>query len=890
MDFVQKSEQRRGSSVDKHPEFLNPQKERELEKLWKGEAAPNLLAPFLPPGVTFVGHQLKGSTVPGVVKVEQPNGDVLILRVEMSFKGKIVATNVTVTAQALYGNLERFRKGEKLWLIGPDATAAMDWGHGGGTKTTGGHTADTMLNYLSKYNVFTVGMDQPFHGEGPREWFKDDKEYFEFRAAFREQFIHPDVPTFLVGHSKGGLVGDMAVRRSTQYPFIKKAYAGVIPLSFVADSKPGGSYKEKTIQERMTDMERKWDDNEKRVNEGDLDLFASLMSKDKTSALSGLFCSFLSLYNNWAQDCNLKGIDGDGPVPSLYVMGEHDSLYVLNEENIETYVRGLKNSTLWTFTSRVTFRGEVDKIGHMIFDHYLPKKDHPEAVNVMREYLLAQDANMNLPEDEESLQNLFKTQVLSQSTITIDPYTYNTPVNNYSSTLVLMAYQWVPNFTKFLTDRIETQAKASGKSLREFQKKYFIAYSEENVFETYQIIRDFVNSVLKTQGKELKELTAKARMENAQAANDPMANSRESILSVLKTYGNNLAFREFLNELTLFDVNAKESFQKLNEMGQTLTQRIKAIENIRKEKISDEEKAQKISALEPIADDQGVELASDDVKAMQAALSRIHEIRNKRYVPTDERQQFAQTNVKERDELAEQIKKMELQRDDQKKKLKELKDSLSQKENAFYAKTEGATSPKLLELEQRRGALYSELESYDFKQRDVLEAYLAKNLDEQAPWTQALENLPPELAQLFLDTEKASQTYQTILREIDGAEISEALAGALGPEVKELADEVFGANGLQKQVQDMTNQIDEMEYVQLGSLRDQKDKLLEEYVLKVLPQYFTPVRTSLTEVLNTDNSSNEAFKEQFKALEKALSMWRARVLTSKPNAEGASLY
>jgi len=45
-----------------------------------------------------------------------------------------------------------------------------------------------------------------------------------------------------------------------------------------------------------------------------------------------------------------------------------------------------------------------------------------------------------IPEDESVLQNIFKEEVLKGH---VNAYTYLTPVNNYSSTLVLMAYQWV---------------------------------------------------------------------------------------------------------------------------------------------------------------------------------------------------------------------------------------------------------------------------------------------------------------------------------------------------------------------------------------------------------------------------------------------------------------
>lgn len=926
MSYVQKSEERRGASVDKHPEYLNPKKEREMaETLWKGEEAPALLAPYLPEGVTFINHSLKKASAPGVVKVEQPNGDFLMLRVEMPFKGRIIATNVTVNAQALYQNLARFRRGEKLWLIGPDATAALDWGHGGGTKTTGGHTADTLMNYMSKYNVSTFGMDQGFHGEGPRDWFEDDMEYFEFRVAFRKRFIHPDVPTFMIGHSFGGIIGDMAVRRSGkgyEKLGLKDVYAGIIPLSFVADPDPESpDFESKTTAGRIRDAQQKWADNEKWINEADLDLFASLMSQDKCSALSGLQCSQISLYNNWKMDDNIlpkaqyldslqsthdiKPSEGfrvpfedflnsnvaaqkDGPIPSLYFMGEHDALYVLHEDNIETYVRRLKNSILWTVSARVTFRGNVENVGHMIFDHFMPKKDSPEAISAMGAYLLAKNPTLAIPTNESELQTLFKSKVLNG---VIKPYTFFTPANNYSSSLALMAYQWVPDFKVFLEGRIQKLAEEKGKSVRDVQPDYFINnYSEREVFETYQIIRDFVAAILKTKGTELKEIPTRERVRLGIEAGDPMAHSREAVISILKTYGNNLAFREFLDELKFMEIPATAEFQLMNEVGNNLANRQRMLETIRKEKISDEEKARKVQELGPIIDDHGVELAADDRAGIQSALERVHLIRNKKYVPDDENRDFVLGNIERRNQLLIEGKALEVKRDAYKKSLKEQRELQTRKENAFNRLVAQETSVNLEALDTKRQEAYNSLEGYDFKQRDLLEAHLVKILKSGASWSKSFNELPADLQQIFLDTEKASQEYQAILKEIETAKISEALAGNLGEDIQRQAVELYGENSLQQKITTMSRQLDETEYIEIAAVKAETDQLLEAYIQRVLNRYFSIRWVAVKDVLATPNTSDDQYRELFKSLETGLSMWRARVLISKPTGEASSLY
>jgi pimeloyl-ACP methyl ester carboxylesterase len=869
--YVDQSEEARGSSKAKHPEFLNPETERRLAQMWKGELGPEALQQMLPPGVTFVGHQLRKSSAPGVVKVE--SGDLLILRVEMPFKGQTISTNVTVNAQALFKNLERSFKGEKLWLIGPEAKAALDWGHGGGTKTTGGHTADTLMNYMSKYDVFTIGMDQPWHGEGPRVWFKDDEEYFQFRIAFRERFIAPSVPTFLVGHSKGGLVADMALRRTGkgfEELGLDKAYAGVIPLSFVPDVKPGGSFTEKTQKERQKDIAQKEEKIMERMNPGDLNLFANLMAEDKTSALSGLFCSFLSIFNDWKTNFHPT-------IPSLYVMGEHDALYILSEENIEKYVRDLDHATLWTFSSRVSFRGEVEAVGHMIFDHYVPKKNHPEAVNVMTAYLSKVLADQALPQDEASLQKLFKEKVLKDH---VNEFTYLTPVNNYSSTLVLMAYQWVPGFKEFLESRIQGQDHA----------KYFLGYTEEGVFETYKIIKDFVAKVLADKGIEMPEISVNDRIAQAREAADPLANNRESILNFLKAYGNNLAFREFLKSYTYRDMGATPEFGELNKLAGVLTQRMKVLGNIRKEKISDEEKQKKIEELGPLHDEFGKEIAAGDLTGYQKAVERISLIRNKALIPEGPLHDFAQANVSERNGLYEQIRTLEKERDQMKKNLEDKKKEMNRLEGQFDRVAGESTSAVLQDYEKRRQDLFKELEAFDFRLRDVQEVYLAEVLEKGRNLVEAFDHLPAELLALYQETEATSQKYQALLQEGKALKKSEALAGTLGQEAKDVAQALYGPQGLEAEVNTRTHELAVMEYQTIGQLKEAQEALLSEYVAKVMPQFFKISQFTLDKMLGHPLKNTDEVKEAYKFAEKALSQWRSRVLSSKPEGGDSSLY
>lgn len=880
MSYVEKAEKKRGESKKKHPQFINPKTEKELAKLWAGELGPEALQKLLPPGVAFVGHQLRKASAPGVVKIEQKSGDFLILRVEMDFEGKKIATNVTVNAQSLYQNLERSVQGEKLWLIGPDATAAMDWGHGGGTKTTGGHTADTLMNYMAKYNVFTFGMDQPWHGEGPREWFENEEEYFRFRVAFRNQFVHPDVPTFLIGHSKGGIVADMALRR-TGKKFssigLDKAYAGMISLSFVPDPKPGSNFKERTTKERQKDMEQKMDHVIARMNPGDCKLFANLMSEDKISALSGLKCTQLSMGNSWEKGAEVS-------LPSLYVMGEHDALYLLSEDSIEEHVRSLKDSTLWTFSSRVSFRGELEPIGHMIFDHYMPRKDHPEAVEVIQSYLKKEFPSLNLPSDEKALQKLFKEKVLKGH---VNEYSFLTEANNYSSTLVLMAYHWVPKMTKFLDQRMAELAQ--DKPLEDFKANYFLDYTDREVFETYQVIKDFIAATLDSRGSELKEVTSKDRLNESQKNGDVLANQRESIIKFLKTYGNNLGFREFLETYTYMDMGATKEFEELNRLAGALTQRTKILTAINKEKTSDEEKAKKIAALDVLFDDFGNQLEPGDLKGTQEALSRIHSIRNKKWVPEDSKDlaAFAEKNIELREQNAVELKALESKKEEVRKEWVQLKKQATQLEAQFESKVKGASSKALKDYEVRREELYNNLESYDLKVRDVQEAFLVEVLEKGESLVEAFDQLPQGLLETYEEAEKASAEYQEYLSQGKRLVESEAQDGHLGEEVKKLYQDV---QDIKKRAGQAFKEFADLEYGQVAQAREEQDRLLAEYVEKVVPQYFKVTHINVGEVLNQPMTSLEDFRNAYKLAEKAYAYWQSKVVISKPEGGDTSLY
>ena len=127
-----------------------------------------------------------------------------------------------------------------------------------------------------------------------------------------------------------------------------------------------------------------------------------LLKGGKTSALSGVSTeSFMALVN-WTKPKN-NGVD---LIPTLYVMGSKDALYVGREAIFQEYVTELANTDVVIIGKRPTFRSvrdnlEYEDVGHMIFDHYRPGSEikaegekkitpMPETFNLMKEFIEAQ--------------------------------------------------------------------------------------------------------------------------------------------------------------------------------------------------------------------------------------------------------------------------------------------------------------------------------------------------------------------------------------------------------------------------------------------------------------------------------------------------------------------
>lgn len=363
--YIEKYQQTHKRAVQV-PRFVDPIEEMQLSKGWTGELAPGVFDELLPEGVTLVGHRLREASGEGVVKLKSP-GEYVVLRATVPWKGREVSMNIGLNLGSLLGNLGRKDK----WLVGPEADAAIDWGHGGGTKSTGHHTAFDLINYFHRYNVAVVGMDQPWHAEGARIFFEGLDDYESFRAAFVKKYIHPDVPAINMGHSMGGIFADLFMRQSHK-PEFKDVYAGYIAMAPVPDPLPGGS-----LEDKLAEDQRRWEEQQKpevnlRISPEDRGLEERMIRENKVSPVAMMFAQQMDFFNDWS----IPEHRGKEWKPILYIAGSRDSLTVGKEDLFEEYIRPLENAQL-----------EFIDSGHLFFNIFREETGEMEVFARSREFI-----------------------------------------------------------------------------------------------------------------------------------------------------------------------------------------------------------------------------------------------------------------------------------------------------------------------------------------------------------------------------------------------------------------------------------------------------------------------------------------------------------------------
>ena len=359
-----------------YPQFKNIQTETELAKHWSSEKIIGLqsLRALIPENVSFVNHRLRESRGPSFVKFP-PDGASLILRVKYTSQGKNLETNMTLSKLSLIDNLETSKK----WLIGPSVKAGILFLHGGGTKSTGGHVAETLINHLYKHKIAVISPDLPWHGEGPRTFMGTLDQEIQALSDLTKKYVHPQVPLFIWGHSWGGSLAHRVMQMSdkgTMEEVFHKNLKGLIITSPAVDSAPGQSLhtKKKAYQDRRNQSMKMTT----QIAPAEKDLFIQMVADGKTNPMGGFFSSLTI-----AQlDDIISSHGGKNYIPALMIVGKGDQLVYLGFEDLfKAYYDQLSNvkthylNKLPYMFSRDKTKNEI--VGHLLGDYMLPGASAP---------------------------------------------------------------------------------------------------------------------------------------------------------------------------------------------------------------------------------------------------------------------------------------------------------------------------------------------------------------------------------------------------------------------------------------------------------------------------------------------------------------------------------
>ena len=359
------------NDLSKLPKFVDIFKEQELQKHWNTppEGIPEMLKILFPADVHFIGHQQQQPGTPTAVKLGEP-GAALMARAYYSWKGHTFGTNVAFSTKALVSNMQNLPEKQK-WLVSTDARAAILFLHGGGTRSTGAHVAEGMINHFKSYRIDVLSLDLPWHGEGPRELFKNMETEIQALGAFAKKYIPPHVPLFVWGHSWGSVYAEKLMTMTDKPPndfLFHQNLKGVMIYSTVVDSSPGGSFREKYDEffKRQTKAKSQLID---KFAENEAELWQEIVQDGKISPL-GSFYSMLSIMQ---LDQVVPPHKGAKYLPAIMVVGTADPLvYVGFEDIYHNYYGKMKNIQTHYLDKLPLYShpdGPSQRVGHLIGDH-----------------------------------------------------------------------------------------------------------------------------------------------------------------------------------------------------------------------------------------------------------------------------------------------------------------------------------------------------------------------------------------------------------------------------------------------------------------------------------------------------------------------------------------
>ena len=373
LGYAIKMEQKHSKDADTvHPKFANIQEERQFVSLWNEVPdMPNRISYLLPKHVHLINHQLPRPANVTTVKLGEPGSSVLMARASYSYADRIFSTNVAFSTRALTSNLFSMKEPDsKNWLVGEDATAAILYLHGGGTRSTGGHTAEGLISHYKPLGVDVVALDLPWHAEGHREVLPNFKSEIRVLSAFVKKYIPPNVPVFVWGHSWGALWGETLMRMTDgshgEFSFHPNLKA-VLLMSPPVDAAPGQSMKRK-----LEEYQRRIEDSRKNKSHlyapNELLIWTQFVEQGKISPISGVVT-----INSIAElDQTLPKHRGENFIPALMVVGKRDPLVYVGFEDLFSVYRELRNVEAYY----------LDDVGHLLRDYSYPGTKNKEPVDI----------------------------------------------------------------------------------------------------------------------------------------------------------------------------------------------------------------------------------------------------------------------------------------------------------------------------------------------------------------------------------------------------------------------------------------------------------------------------------------------------------------------------
>ncbi len=373
LDYELRQAERRADSEKFQPTSTDPKIDRSREKYWNEEPeTPQLLKAFLPDGVHFLKYQQYEPSSPVVIKFDEP-GASLIARAHYTHEGASFATNVVFSRRAILDNM----KGEKNWLVGSKARAAILFLHGGGTRTTGAHVARTMINHFSDLQVDVVAIDLPWHNQGHRKLVNFETE-IKILGNFAKKFIPPNVPLFVWGHSYGSVFADqlrmMTDRPNNEFSFHNNL-KGALIMSTAVDPAPGKSPHEK-LQALHKIREEVYQNRFHESAEVEQQVHRNIIGEGKISPLGG----FVAMLNLMQLDQTLPSHRGRQWIPGQMIVGISDLLVYIGYESQYGVYRRQENMQTHYLEKAPHLKdknGPAKEVGHLLGDYLDPHSKKP---------------------------------------------------------------------------------------------------------------------------------------------------------------------------------------------------------------------------------------------------------------------------------------------------------------------------------------------------------------------------------------------------------------------------------------------------------------------------------------------------------------------------------